>query len=297
MGDTLYDLGDVATISAEFKNGAGAFTDPASLSVEVRKPTGTLVTYTYPTSPEVIKDAVGKYHVDVACDTAGQWRSEWRAATGVVTDPVQQGDFQVRERVSATEALTTVGAVRVHLQKQGTDVAQDPLIAAAIARASRAIRDKCGREFVGPQGTVARKFAYRGRAVLWAPYDLRAVTSVTVDTDLPAADQTVLTTDDWRLHPRTPREVYEWMQLAPEYAARSGEERELTINGTWGYAKVPESVELACILTVTDWLRRHVSAFSTTFEPEEEDGGRARPLPLPGDAYGLIVPYMRRTAG
>lgn len=66
--------------------------DPATLSFAFEKPDGTVTTYIYGTDAELVKDAIGKYHVEVTLDQSGQWL--WRQeSTGVVT--ASQGRFRV----------------------------------------------------------------------------------------------------------------------------------------------------------------------------------------------------------
>jgi hypothetical protein len=39
----------------------------------------------------------------------------------------------------------------------------------------------------------------------------------------------------------------------------------VTVTGTWGFPAVPEDVKHWCKVTVAEWMRKDVSAFTTTF--------------------------------
>lgn len=203
--------------------------------------------------------------------------------------------------MAATD-LCTVEDVRRVLQKPAGDTAQDQVISWLITRASRAITDHCRREFV-PTASATREFVWSGGYVLsLAPYDLRSVTSVTLDSDLAVADQTVLTADDYRLRPKpAPDGVYQWVELRRRYPTdrhwpRSGEwaEREVKIAGAWGFASIPEDVNLAAAVTVTDWFRERVAAFGARFNQETETV--ELPEALPSGVRAMLLPYKRHLA-
>lgn len=69
-------------------NLAGAGVDPAALIFRLQDPEGNDETYTYGTDTELVKDAVGEYHIDVPLETLkkraifiGRW--EARDASGI----------------------------------------------------------------------------------------------------------------------------------------------------------------------------------------------------------------------
>ena len=86
-----YIVGQRPRFSFEIRDD-GVLADPATLTVKFEKPDATVVTYVYGTDVELVKTAVGKYHVEYTLDQSGWW--EWRqTSTGVVT--AQQGRFRV----------------------------------------------------------------------------------------------------------------------------------------------------------------------------------------------------------
>lgn len=194
--------------------------------------------------------------------------------------------------------LCATSDVRSFLQKQTADTAQDAIIGTLITAASTAIIRLVGREFAPAATSSDRIFTYKGGGILdFAPYDCRSVTSVVLDTDLGASDQTTLGTTDYALRPLPAKDgVYQWLRL-PNHAVADSPgrfpERQVTVTGTWGFATVPENVKQACVVTVAIWLRRDVAAFSTTFNSLEDRV--ERPEALPSAVAGLLSPYRRAT--
>jgi hypothetical protein len=172
------------------------------------------------------------------------------------------------------------------------------VIESLIARASRVIMRWCEREFAPASTGVARPFRYDNGRIDLSPYDLRAVTSITLDTDLASGSQTLLTTSDYRLGPLpAPDGVYQWVDLYPCSGVRGlwwpGRfDAQATILGDWGWPAVPDDVEHACIITVAAWLRGGVSGYSRTYA-QDEATVTARPLPLPYAAQEVLASYKQ----
>lgn len=89
------DVGDLVRIQVTFLDMDGVARDPATVTLRVRKPSGTVVTVSNVQHPT---PGSGVYYADVVLDEAGVWRYEW-SSTG---DPtvVEGGEFYVyRSRV------------------------------------------------------------------------------------------------------------------------------------------------------------------------------------------------------
>lgn len=181
--------------------------------------------------------------------------------------------------------LCTLTEVRAFLQKQTPDTGQDTIINSLISRASLAIMRYADREFAPVDaGPTARKFEWHPAAPLLdlAPYDLRSATLIRLDSD--QTTPTTLTTDDYRLWPRPNRDgTYQAIRLRPYHIASPSwqfpDVREIEVTGSWGFAAIPEDVKHVAITTVAIWLRRDVSAFSTTFNITEDRVERPEFLP------------------
>lgn len=96
MSINVYDVGDLVTVSAAFTDVNGDPADPAAVSLAFEDPAGTVTTYVFGTDPEVVKDSVGNYHVDIDADSAGDWHYRW-IATGA-GQGAQIGQFAVKPR-------------------------------------------------------------------------------------------------------------------------------------------------------------------------------------------------------
>jgi hypothetical protein len=193
--------------------------------------------------------------------------------------------------------LCTLADVSQFLQKPVADTGQDAVISSLITAASRAIGTYCNRQFTS-EGTASHVYSvkfngYRRGYVDLVPHDLQSATSVKLDTD--QAAPTTLTADEYRLLPKSQSGdgVFTYMLLQPYGLAGSlrWPEREVTITGTWGFPSVPEDVKQACVVTVTTWMRRDVSAFSTTYSLDESRV--ERPEALPSAVRALLSQYMR----
>jgi hypothetical protein len=193
--------------------------------------------------------------------------------------------------------LTSLANVRAMLQKPGSDVGQDGLIGALITRASVAIMRYTDRQFAPAETAATKVFEYEqgGTSHLLdvAPYDLRAITQVQLDTDESSA--TTLTTDEYRLFPQPPRDgVYTALRLQPfSYGRGRWGHRQVSVTGNWGFASVPVDVEDACIKTVALWLRRDASGF----DAGASEGVWVRPLDLPSAVMAALDRYRRMFLG
>lgn len=201
-----------------------------------------------------------------------------------------------------TYQLTDLESFREHAQiSDATDTAQDALIETLINSVSHAIMVYTNREFVPPDpATKARSFRYNGGGVLdLAPYDVRSVTQVRVDTD--TSNPTTLSSDHYRLVPITaPDGVYTQLHLRSVRVGLTTTEefpvfRVVEVTGTWGFAAVPANVELAANITIQYVLRTTSQFMSDEFD--QTAGLAGARVVLPGAARDLLAPYRRRAAG
>lgn len=179
-------------------------------------------------------------------------------------------------------ALISLEEARGFLQKREREDKQDEEIIRLINAASEEIIDWTKREFA-PSGTEleTRAFDYDGgRHIDLYPFDVREVTGVVVGADL---DQPLeLAPSDWRPRPLSSRHgVHQLLRLKDSARAKARRlgECEVEVTGTWGFAAVPENVQHWCKVTVATWLRKDVSAFSTTLRLEQDRLERPDALP------------------
>lgn len=187
--------------------------------------------------------------------------------------------------------LVTVAEVREFLQKPVADTAQDEVIQAEISRAS-AVINRGWRKFRPAETAATKTFTFHGGHRLdLHPFVIRDLTSLTIAGNTIAADDRALrgTTAD-RFDG-----VYSWVRLWNTLPATVNQEDEVTIVGDWGYTSVPDDVKQACIVTVAEWMRRDVAAFSTTFSLDEDRV--ERPEAIPRAAKMMLRPYQRERQG
>lgn len=89
--------GNIVTVSVYFTNTVtGAAVDPTTVTLTYTDPDGTEVEYIYLTDVELVKDAVGRYHVNI--DSTGQptgvYTYQWEGTgDGQALEP---GQFRVK---------------------------------------------------------------------------------------------------------------------------------------------------------------------------------------------------------
>jgi hypothetical protein len=85
--DQVWDVGDVAVVRGSFYDTAGTLTDPTTITLKARDPSGNIATYTY-AEATVTKDSTGVYSKNVTLDEAGKWTFGWTATGTVATSAV-----------------------------------------------------------------------------------------------------------------------------------------------------------------------------------------------------------------
>lgn len=71
-----YDIGDLVRVSGAFTV-SDVDTDPTTVTVLYRDPSGNLTTLVYGEDASVVKDATGQYHLDISPDETGKWWFRW----------------------------------------------------------------------------------------------------------------------------------------------------------------------------------------------------------------------------
>lgn len=89
-----YDIGEAVTISVAFTV-SGVATDPSTVSLTYRTPDGVETVLTYANN-QIIRDAVGNYHVVLTAAQAGSTTYVW-TGTGTVIAAIS-GSFFVRRQ-------------------------------------------------------------------------------------------------------------------------------------------------------------------------------------------------------
>lgn len=97
----VYDVGDKATLRALFTNDhtPPEPADPSALTFYIKQPDGTVTEYVYGTDTELVRDAIGSYHVDWPITAHGVYWYLFAGSGDVVA--VDEQTFTVRTRKTA----------------------------------------------------------------------------------------------------------------------------------------------------------------------------------------------------
>lgn len=99
----VYDIGDVARLSVEFKDVAGVLTDPTVVTLTVQAPSNVQST------PTPIRDSAGKYHYDLPVTQSGVYFYRY-VGTGAVS-AVEEGQISVRSTTLVPQPPAVPAAV------------------------------------------------------------------------------------------------------------------------------------------------------------------------------------------
>jgi hypothetical protein len=203
--------------------------------------------------------------------------------------------------------LCTLANVREALELPTADTTRDNLIQTLISDLSRAIMRECDREFAPATSSATRRFQVPAGSLYLDlnPYDLRTVSSLTINPE--ASGGTALTaTTDFQLMPVTsPQGPYQGVRfsnrLTSLHVSQTAQDYGYTlvdIAGAWGFASVPEDVKRACVVAVQSALRRDLTelAIAGIEEPQSIAPEGPATHAIPAASRRLLAPY-RRTAG
>jgi hypothetical protein len=186
--------------------------------------------------------------------------------------------------------LTTKAAYKAALGL-GSGTGSDAEIDAAIAAASDLIYAEYQREFT-PVAAATREVVADGRWIDLTPFDLRTVTSITLD---PSGASRVLTASEYQRHPvPSPDGVATALELLIDPPAVTGY-LIVSIDAAWGFADVPKPVERACIDTVRSMLQRDPGNWMQATAADGQ-GMAATPqgtYSIPASARRWLDPYRR----
>ena len=160
------------------------------------------------------------------------------------------------------------------------------------------------REFAPATASATRRFRVDGLTINLAPYDLRTVTSMSLNPET-ASPATLTVTTDYQLLPigGTSGGTFTSVRLSGLLASLFQSSTVfafgyalLDVNGAWGFSSVPADVNRACVVTVGSWLRKDVSQLIATGE-FEMGAGLAPQFPstmeIPNAAKRLLGPFYR----
>jgi len=208
---------------------------------------------------------------------------------------------------AAASDLCTLANVRETLELPASDTTRDNLIQSLISDLSQAIMREYDREFAPVTAAATRRFQVPAGSLYLDlnPYDLRTVSSLTINPE--ASGGTALTTTtDYQLMPvNSPQGPYQAVRFSARltsiHTSQTAQDYGYTlvdIAGAWGFAAVPEDVKRACVIAVQSALRRDLTelAIAGIEEPQMIAPEGPATHSIPGASRRLLAPY-RRTAG
>jgi len=180
------------------------------------------------------------------------------------------------------------------------DVADDAQIALALATSSRAIDERCSRQFGRVAVAEAREYTprwSRSRSGWRVPIDdLMTSTGLVVKVDQDGDGTFETTVTGYRLRPyNAAASGWPWTELLIASTAVT------TVSGTgsvqvtarWGWPGVPDAIRQACLLQASRLLARRDAPFGVAGSPET--GSEIRLLSrLDPDVAVAVEPYRRR---
>jgi hypothetical protein len=89
-----YALGNDVICRGTFKDADGDLADPTTVSFSFRNDDGEVTTYLYGTDTEIVRDSIGKYHVNVDASSSGIWR--YRFFSSGTVKAADEGEFIVQ---------------------------------------------------------------------------------------------------------------------------------------------------------------------------------------------------------
>ena len=329
-----YDQGDVWTPQATFTVG-GTPTDPTTLIVKIKDPSGTVTTVTEntpatPTLP-IVRVSAGVFkHNGIALNDAGYWfvRFEGTGAAAATEEHqaiVDPSEFYESAQLG-TRALVGLAETKDWLQVQNIETTNDLELARVINDISERAHDEAEREFK-PVATnpSTRQFAVPvlGRRDPWyidGEYmgdrssasrtlhvgDLTSYTQVQIlDTDWTTVLETVALTDITA--PPITRKSWEpirQLEFQTDVTALSPGMR-VAVTGTWGFPAVPGNVRQAVLDAIAAVMDRDVEHYSTDLGVQAEQGGnvivvgggRHRLLSMPPSSLAVLWSYRDVNVG
>lgn len=252
------DLGVIGPFT--FLNSAGVTTDPTSVTITVTDPLGNQVTYTYPTSANLIKVSTGVYQLNLAPSvTDGLWSFVW-VGTGNGVQEVEPGTLRI---LPVTQGQMYAGVEELKDRLGITDVNTDFQCQVAMQTASRWVERHCGRFFYQQQATRT----YVPYSIYELPVDdLLSVTQLAVDYNGFGVFDTIWNSSQFQLaiydddfvpavfgesRPYTLIRVTQTGQFFPFVWPFSRLDR-VQINGLWGWPAVPAAVMHATVLIASE---------------------------------------------
>lgn len=133
-----YSLGQPVRLSTTVKDPtSGALTDPGAVSVVLQRPDLTVTTLNTGTTPAVVRDSVGTFHVDFTPSTLGRHGYYW-LTTGTAAGTTPPAGFNVIDPFTPAHITFEDAKARLNLTAVSDTEVQD-MIASAVSEQERRV--------------------------------------------------------------------------------------------------------------------------------------------------------------
>ncbi len=203
--------------------------------------------------------------------------------------------------------LCTLADVRQALELPAADTTRDNLIQSLISDLSRAIMREYDREFAPVTASATRRFEIPAGSLLLdlTPYDLRTVSSLTLNPDIGGGSALTASTDFQLMPVNSAQGTYLGVRFSNRVSSLHSSQTAMDfgytlcdIAGAWGFGAVPQDVKRACVIAVQSALRRDLTELAIAGIEEAQMISPEGPAThaIPAASRRLLAPY-RRTAG
>jgi hypothetical protein len=188
----------------------------------------------------------------------------------------------------ASNALTTLDAVKSYLKIPSDSTVDDVRLESLINACSTAIENYCQRSFKKQTYTDEEYDGNNYKYINLLNYPVISVDSVTLN-------DTVLTTDQYTVKKKSGILVRKCSSVISDwyyhryYAAWPKGDGNVLVTYTAGYDEIPADLEQSCILYVMAFFKSDVANFSTTFN----DGFAFKADAIPVQVKLMLQPYVR----
>jgi hypothetical protein len=94
-----HDVGDRRRLRFRFRDSAGAFADPTTVTFKMKEPDAVVTTYVYGVAAQLVKEAVGQYYVRWPIAKAGL--HTWSAGGTGAVESYEERQFTARAKTIA----------------------------------------------------------------------------------------------------------------------------------------------------------------------------------------------------
>lgn len=259
--------------------------DPTTVSIDLKSPDGTVVTYTL-AAAQVVRDSLGKFHFDLTPAVAGHYEYHWYT-TGAVTTS-QDGTFDVRPKYDY--GLVSLTDVKKRLNIDLTDESQDDELIDYLDSATTVLQNLYG-DVIPTQYTERLRPFGDGTRFLCGRSPLVSVDSITVTwnylnaptlTLAPTMYRPNLITGEVQVYAMTP--AFSW-----QYAAWDWSLAEFDITYTAGRKTVAPNVKDAVLEILRINYKQQRAGGYYPNESDDEAGFTVQGYYIPNSAHERLT--------